>query len=501
VISAAILLAGLLLVVASLVTAKVTGEATFASPVTDGPAGAPVTRLGPVRRSLLAFVISPIHATTWHSNGAILVGVLAEAVIFAFLASLLSIGSALLFAGVGIVFVGFGIEVARAFARFERRRAESADPRPLHPHPYRELSGGIRALLLGVFADASRWRDMLYVAVNLPLVAVEFAVTASLWVLALELTTLPLWFDAGAAGSVPGIGGWAATNASTAVLLGTLAGLLLLPVAGSVSQIVQALQRAVVSGLLCTSESRELQQRVETLRESRSAVLDVEASELRRIERDLHDGAQQRLVRLTMDLSRAAERIEGDPDAARQLVLESRDQARQALAEIRDLVRGIAPAILVDRGLEAALGSLAGRAAVPTAVVSGLAPGRRLPDAVERAAYFVVAEALTNVGKHGGARRCEVRCRVDGERLVVEIWDDGAGGAQIRQGGGLAGLVGRVEALDGTFSVISPTGGPTRLRAEIPVTAWRPPWAMPPSAGATAGPVAGGTRRSTTPGR
>ena len=216
-----------------------------------------------------------------------------------------------------------------------------------------------------------------------------------------------------------------------------------------------------------------------TLEGSRRAVIDVEASELRRIERDLHDGAQQRLVMLTMDLGMAAEKLDSDPATARSLVLDAQGQARAALAELRDLVRGIAPAILLDRGLVPALSSLAGRSPIPTAVNSTLPEGERLPDAVERAAYFVVAEALANVAKHASAGRCEIRCRGESGRLVVEVWDDGAGGATLVPGGGLAGLAGRVEALDGTLTVESPAGGPTTVRAEIPVVAGQPVAAPP----------------------
>ena len=145
-----------------------------------------------------------------------------------------------------------------------------------------------------------------------------------------------------------------------------------------------ALHRAVVSGLLCTSESRELRRQVETLKESRSAIIDVEASELHRIERDLHDGAQRRLVMLNIDLGLASERIDTDPEAAKRLVLEGQEQARQALAELRDLVRGIAPSILVDRGLVPALGSITGLGPVPTVIRSDLA-GRRAAAGRDRA--------------------------------------------------------------------------------------------------------------------
>ena len=263
-----------------------------------------------------------------------------------------------------------------------------------------------------------------------------------------------------------------------------------------------ALHRAVIAGLLCDSERRALERRVQTLEGSRQAVLDVEAGELRRIERDLHDGAQQRLVMLTIDLSLAADRIDTDPAGARELVVEARDQARLALAEIRDLVRGIAPAILVDRGLVAALSAIAGRSPVPTVVVSTLPDGQRLPDAVERAAYFVVAEALANVAKHANAGRCEIRCRGEGPALVVEVWDDGAGGARIVPGGGLAGLAGRVEALDGSLTVESPPGGPTLVRARIPVAAVPPgtgPSAVPEGSAPSAMPEGAGPAPATTP--
>jgi signal transduction histidine kinase len=210
---------------------------------------------------------------------------------------------------------------------------------------------------------------------------------------------------------------------------------------------------------------------VESLERSRSAVLDTEATELHRIERDLHDGAQQRLVMLTIDLGLASERLETDPAGAKQLILAGQDQAREALAEIRQLVRGIAPSILLDRGLVAAIGSISGSGPVPTVVRSHLAPGERLPARTERTAYFVVSEALANVAKHSGAGRCEVRLQHDGEHLVVEIQDDGRGGAVAGPGGGLAGLAGRLEGVGGTFSVSSPVGGPTIVRAEVPLRA------------------------------
>jgi signal transduction histidine kinase len=393
---------------------------------------------------------------------------------FAALVSLASAGFATLLAGIGVVLIVIAIEGSRLVARVERRRVALGDAKPLVAHPYRPFRGGIVEIIRAEFADESRWRDVLYVVVNFPLAIIEFIVVAGLWGLALWLLSMPVWYDSTPGSVLPAVLDWMAARDGPAVVLRPMAGVVLLPVAASVSQLVMVLHRAVVSGLLSMSESRALRQQVRTLQESRSAVLDVEASELHRIERDLHDGAQQRLVMLTIDLGLASERIDTDPESARQLVLDGQEQARLALAELRDLVRGIAPAILLDRGLVPALGSIAARGPVPTTVQSDLAVGERLPLAVERAAYFVVAEALANVAKHSKANRCEVRCRRAGANLAIEVWDDGVGGASMDPGGGLAGLAGRVAGVDGELTVTSPSEGGTLVRATLPVATWGP---------------------------
>ncbi|HEU0243208.1 MAG TPA: sensor histidine kinase, partial [Candidatus Limnocylindrales bacterium] len=329
----------------------------------------------------------------------------------------------------------------------------------------------------------NRWRDLGYVFIAFPLAVVEFTAVAALWGAVLFLLSVPVWalitgdplgglVTSGWMADVPGLASASARippmNTGVVSAASLVAGLVLLPVASFTAQGLMALHRQVIAVILCDSETRALEQRVETLEESRKAVLDVEASELRRIERDLHDGAQQRLVMLTINLGLAAERIDTDPEAAKGLVTDARDQARLALAEIRSLVRGIAPSILMDRGLVPALAALAGRSPVPTVVLSSLPAGERLSDAVERAAYFVVAEALANVAKHAGATRCEIHVRREGPLVVVEVRDDGRGGARLLPSGGLTGLAGRVEALDGRLGVESPEGGPTVVRAEIP---------------------------------
>jgi signal transduction histidine kinase len=209
----------------------------------------------------------------------------------------------------------------------------------------------------------------------------------------------------------------------------------------------------------------ELVARVDELTRTRSGALDVQAHELRRIERDLHDGAQARLVALTMQLGRAEARLGEHPEAA-ELVREARGEAKEAIAELRDLARGIAPPVLADRGLPAAVEAVAGRSAIRATVDAKLS--RRPPPVVETAAYFVVAESLTNAAKHAGSgARAHVSIRDGSNRLTLEISDDGRGGAD-PAGSGLTGLRHRVEALDGSLAVTSPDGGGTTIRAVLP---------------------------------
>jgi signal transduction histidine kinase len=212
------------------------------------------------------------------------------------------------------------------------------------------------------------------------------------------------------------------------------------------------------------ARERQLVERVDTLTRTRRGALDVQAAELRRIERDLHDGAQSRLVALSMQLGRAEERLADQPDVA-ELVRQARGEASAAIAELRDLARGISPPVLADRGLAAAAQALGARAPMPVKVEADV-PHRPLP-VLENAAYFVVAEALTNVAKHAPAAQARVSIVLDDEHLVVQVTDDGPGGAD-PHGGGLTGLRHRVEALDGALQVTSPAGGGTTIRAELP---------------------------------
>jgi len=209
----------------------------------------------------------------------------------------------------------------------------------------------------------------------------------------------------------------------------------------------------------------ELVERVDELTRTRRGALDVQAHELRRIERDLHDGAQARLVALTMQLGRAEARLGNHPEAA-ELVREARGEAKEAIAELRDLARGIAPPVLADRGLPAAAEALAGRSAIRATVDARI--GHRPPPVVETAAYFVIAESLTNASKHAGPdARAHVSIRDGSHELTLEITDDGRGGAN-PAGSGLTGLRHRVEALDGALTVISAEEHGTIIRAVLP---------------------------------
>jgi signal transduction histidine kinase len=206
--------------------------------------------------------------------------------------------------------------------------------------------------------------------------------------------------------------------------------------------------------------------RIEVLETTRAGAVDQQETELRRIERDLHDGAQARLVALGMSIGMAEQKLAADdPEGARVLLGEARTGAREALEELRDLARGIHPPVLADRGLEAAVSALADRSPLRVSIAVDV-PARPAP-AVETAAYFVVAEALANTGKHSGAGHVDIGIRRTGDTLVVQVVDDGHGRAD-PDGNGLRGLARRVEALDGTLSVLSPAGGPTVVKAVMP---------------------------------
>jgi signal transduction histidine kinase len=215
------------------------------------------------------------------------------------------------------------------------------------------------------------------------------------------------------------------------------------------------------------AREKELAERVGALTQSRRSVLEIQELELRRVERDLHDGAQARLVSLGMSLGLAEQLMEADPQQAKRLLTDARTSAGAALSDLRDLVRGIHPPVLADRGLEGAIGALVVTAPIPVEVAMDLPPSG-LPDPLESAVYFAVAESIANVVKHSQARKAWIRAEHNDEMLCVVIGDDGCGGADPERGTGLSGVADRLAAFDGTLSVVSPHGGPTILRLEIP---------------------------------
>jgi signal transduction histidine kinase len=249
------------------------------------------------------------------------------------------------------------------------------------------------------------------------------------------------------------------------MIAGTVLGLLLLPVPAQLTRMLATVDTAVARYLIGPGGSTDQTERITELEHSRARVVDAADAERRRIERDLHDGAQQRLVSLAMNLGRAKARFADDPEAARDIIDQAHTEAKEALAELRNLVRGVHPPVLTDRGLDAAISGLAVLCPVPVTVRADTGP--RPSASAEAIAYFVVAEALTNVAKHAHASRAGVSLTRHGDVLRVLIRDDGVGGAD-PHGQGLAGLADRLAGVDGRLSVRSPAGGPTVIEAELP---------------------------------
>jgi len=352
--------------------------------------------------------------------------------------------------------------VFRWNARLERRRTAWALGTPV-PEAYRPRHGNSLRRLRIVAGDPQSWKDLAWLAFagSFGFVASVFAITA--WATVLGTLVLPAWYRTLPNGGAD-FGLFRADTLGKAFLAADLA-LVAIPVVFVVERWKTEGMVRLGRALLSPSREAALAARVQELAATRAGAVDAASAELQRIERDLHDGAQARLVALAMDLGLAEERFARDPDGARELVGEAREEAKRALAELRDLARGIRPSLLVERGLGPALTALAARSPVPASV--DLDVPDALPAPIETAAWFVVSEALANAGKHSGAGRVLISVGgLDGS-LVVEVTDDGRGGADAG-GDGLTGLRARVAALDGELSVSSPRGGPTTIRAELP---------------------------------
>ncbi|WP_033319589.1 sensor histidine kinase [Streptomyces yerevanensis] len=362
---------------------------------------------------------------TWKEIAHLLANLPVSLIGFTYVVTVLSTGAFLSLTVIGLPLLAGGLMGARLLGQLERGRARALlgvrveEPSPL---PFRGQSGFLSRLWMAL-RDPVGWRTVLYDFMRLPWGILTFTIT---------LTSLfVLW-----------------------------------PVLPFIARGLANADRAMVRGLL--SPSDELERRVAELESDRGVVVDTAAADLRRIERDLHDGAQARLVNLAMGLGLAKEKLLEDPDTAASMVEEAHGEVKLALQELRDLARGIHPAVLTDRGLDAALSAVASRCTVPVKVTADLP--MRPAAAIEGIAYFTVSELLQNVSKHSGARSASVDVWRSDNRLLIQVWDDGRGGASLDGGTGMAGLADRLGAVDGLFVIESPVGGPTTITAELP---WR----------------------------
>jgi signal transduction histidine kinase len=373
---------------------------------------------------------------------------------------------------------------ARWFADLERWRigkvrapaagAESAGHRP-------------RPKEAAAAADPGLWLDMAHAVVVLPVALVTSVVTGLWWFIGLGAATSGVRYQDASAASLRSmkpmtlIAGspqshialsLGLTSPAGRVAFGTVAGLLLLATLPLVTRACVTAQTRLGQALLSDASALHrrisgLEQERDTARAQTVAAVTAEATALRRLERDIHDGPQQRLVRLAMELGRAQHHFDSRPEAAREALADAIVQTQETLDELRALSRGIAPPVLVDRGLREALAALAARSAIP-AELDADPLNRRLDPAVETAAYFVIAEALTNMAKHSHAQRCAIGLRHSEGTLRAWVTDDGVGGAALAKGHGLRGLDDRLHAVGGRLRVTSPYGGPTTITAELP---------------------------------
>jgi signal transduction histidine kinase len=368
------------------------------------------------------------------------------------------------------VFVWLGSAyVFRWTTWLDRRLAGWARGEPIGAVYRRPPDHSILEWIRCVTTDPQTWKDLgwlvLHSIVGFVLAVVALTVTA----LVVGYVLMPAWWwaipDPTTQYGTLEMGLFTVESTGQALIVSAL-GLVLAPLAWWVNRGAVAGHAALAAWALAPSEKQRLQARVADLSASREGAVEQAQEQLERIERDLHDGAQARLVGLAMELGMAEEELEKDPTAAVETVRRARDETLAALGELRDLSRGIRPALLSERGLGAAVEALVARAAMPVSLtLSGEVDS--VPEKVQMAAYFVVAEGITNAAKHSGAERLRVRLERTDAALTVAVEDDGSGGARAG-GSGLEGLRKRVEALDGRLEVISPAGGPTVVRAELP---------------------------------
>jgi signal transduction histidine kinase len=425
------------------------------------PPPAQVRTPGPVARALRA----PFEVRTWRETLYLLVNLPVGIVTFTLVVTGFATGLGMLITLLGIPIIFATMYVSRWMGSVERARAKALlhvdVPAPYRADPPRDKWWRVH---VARFTDPATWVEVGYHLLMLPLGIFTFTVVVTFWSLALGLVSAPLYGWALPEGLYVGdeLNRWWVIDKPLEYTAVVAVGLIFVLITPWIVRGLATASRVFVRGMI----GSDVLARERTLTETRAAAVDLAAEDRRRIERDLHDGVQQRLVSVAMDLGRAKEKMDSDPERAKELVTEAHEEAKLAITEVRDLARGIHPAVLTDRGLDAALSSLAARSSVPIDVRVDVA--ERPPASVEAAAYFVVSEALTNIAKHARASKGSVTLRRSGDRLTVQVQDDGVGGATIDEGSGLAGLRDRVRALDGEMHLLSPEGGPTVLMVEIP---------------------------------
>ena len=413
------------------------------------------------------FFTEPFRARTWKETAYSLVSLPAGVFWFSVLLTLLIVSVSTFFL-LGIPLLVGTLLLASQGARLERTLSRRLLDQPIADRPRRTYDWSAWRDWLKPLADLGSWREILYLMLLFPFGLLLFLVAVIGWSIALWFVTAPIWYLAIPPEHRDGVvrdNNELDTRLEWIGIVG--GGLLLLFLTPWILRGLLAVHKSIMRGLLGPTR-RELEKASERLAAQRDLAVSSASGDRRQIERDLHDGAQARLVSLAVDLGRARRRLEegGSTEEAADLVRVAHEDAKQALVEIRDLARGIHPAVLTDRGLDAALSALAARSPVPVSLSTEI--GERPPEAVEAAAYFVVSEALANVAHHSGAERAAVSVVRAGGILVVEVRDDGKGGASPDGGSGLAGLEERVGALGGTLVVDSPPGGPTSITAVIP---------------------------------
>ncbi|MGW2328092.1 sensor histidine kinase [Streptomyces sp. NPDC001700] len=400
----------------------------------------------------------------WRSAGYLLTGAVTGAAALVGIAVTVAAGGILTVVLVGLPLLVLAALAGIPVAWVERRRLRLIDRDPAPDQHRAPTAYGLWAWLTTRVRERTTWRELgyalLFAVVLWPLDALACAVAL---LLPLSMVATPLLMaTVGGGQEAKVLKQWMVTSWPVAFAVAVL-GLLLLGLCAYLLGVVAG-ARAELTRLLIAPRGGDLAAEVTELARSRLRLVDAFETERRRIERDLHDGAQQRLVALTMTLGLA--RLDVPPGPLADQLATAHDEADQALAELRELIHGIHPKVLADYGLPAAVADAADRSPVPVDI--GLELTGRLPQAVEAAAYFVVREALTNIARHSGAHRAEVSGGHHGGRLVLQVRDDGRGGADARAGSGLTGLGDRVSALGGRLSLSSPPGGPTLLRVEFP---------------------------------